>query len=99
MHKALSIFEQLLNLFSAFQSFLASECESLSHHAKIKSPAVGGTIVSYLIILGKGYYYYFSFLSSETVNFLRPFFRRLANTLRPLAVSMRFLNPCTVLRR
>ena len=42
---------------------------------------------------------YFNFLSSETVSFLRPFLRRLASTLRPLAVSIRLRKPCTVLRR
>jgi len=43
--------------------------------------------------------FYFSLLSSETVSFLRPFARRLANTLRPLAVCIRLRKPCTVLRR
>ena len=32
--------------------------------------------------------------SSETVSFLRPFFLRLAKTLRPLAVAMRSRKPC-----
>lgn len=36
---------------------------------------------------------YFSFRSSETVNFLRPLALREANTLRPLAVSILFLKP------
>jgi hypothetical protein len=31
---------------------------------------------------------YFNLDSSETVSFLRPFLRRLANTLRPLAVCI-----------
>ena len=43
--------------------------------------------------------YYFNGLSSETVSFLRPFARRLANTLRPFAVCMRSRKPCTDLRR
>ena len=42
---------------------------------------------------------YFNFRSSEIVSFLRPFLRRDANTARPLAVCIRFLKPCTVLRR
>ena len=42
---------------------------------------------------------YFNFVSSEIVNFFRPFLRRAANTLRPLAVSMRLRKPWTVLRR
>ena len=40
---------------------------------------------------------FFSFLilySSETVSLLRPFARRAANTLRPLAVAIRSRNPC-----
>jgi hypothetical protein len=36
---------------------------------------------------------YFSFDSSETVSFLRPFLRRLASTLRPLAVCIRSRKP------
>ena len=37
-------------------------------------------------------------VSLDTVNFLRPFFLRAANTLRPLGVVMRSLNPCLFLR-
>jgi hypothetical protein len=36
---------------------------------------------------------YFNLDSSETVSFLRPFLRRLANTLRPLAVCIRSRKP------
>ncbi len=36
---------------------------------------------------------YFNPLSSETLSFLRPFLRRLANTARPLAVSIRYRKP------
>jgi hypothetical protein len=36
---------------------------------------------------------YFSFDSSEIESFLLPFFLRLANTLRPLAVCMRLRKP------
>lgn len=36
---------------------------------------------------------YFNLFSSETVSLTRPFLRRLANTLRPLADSMRLRNP------
>jgi hypothetical protein len=36
---------------------------------------------------------YLSFDSSETLSFLRPFFRRLASTLRPLADCMRLRKP------
>lgn len=42
---------------------------------------------------------YFNLDSLETVSFLRPFARRLANTFLPLAVSIRLRNPCTDLRR
>lgn len=35
-----------------------------------------------------------NYLSSETVSFLLPLRRRFANTLRPLAVDILFLNPC-----
>jgi hypothetical protein len=38
--------------------------------------------------------YFFPFLSSDTVNFLRPRFLRAATTLRPLADSMRSRKPC-----
>ena len=40
-------------------------------------------------------FYFFPNLSSDTVSFTRPFLRRLAKTLRPLAVCMRWRNPCT----
>ena len=43
--------------------------------------------------------FYFNFLSSDILNFLRPFLRREANTARPLAVCMRLRKPWTVLRR
>jgi len=33
-------------------------------------------------------------VSSETVSFLRPFARRAANTLRPLAVAILWRKPC-----
>lgn len=39
-------------------------------------------------------YYFLPWTSSETVNFLRPFARRAANTRRPLAVSIRWRKPC-----
>jgi hypothetical protein len=42
--------------------------------------------------------YFLQERSSDTVNFLRPFLRRAANTLRPLAELIRFLNPCLFLR-
>jgi hypothetical protein len=42
---------------------------------------------------------YFNFLSSETVSLCLPFALRLANTLRPLAVSILLRKPCTLLRR
>lgn len=45
----------------------------------------------------KGYYRLCS-LSSETLRRLRPFLRRSAKTLRPLAEAMRERNPC-LLRR
>ena len=35
----------------------------------------------------------------ETVNFLRPFARRRAKSLRPLAVAVLDLKPCVFLRR
>ncbi len=38
---------------------------------------------------------YLSPRSSETLSFLRPFALLLASTLRPLAVCILFLNPCT----
>ena len=41
---------------------------------------------------------YLSFLSSDILNFLRPFLRREDNTARPFAVSMRLRKPWTVLR-
>lgn len=37
---------------------------------------------------------YFPLYSSDTVNFLRPLARRLANTRRPLAVAILSRNPC-----
>ena len=37
---------------------------------------------------------YFPLYSSETVNFLRPFARRDANTLRPFALAILSRNPC-----
>lgn len=43
--------------------------------------------------------YYFRRFSSETVSLWRPFARREARTLRPLAVCIRLRKPCTVLRR
>lgn len=43
-------------------------------------------------------YYFLPILSSETVNLLRPFARRRANTFRPLAVDILSLNPCLFLR-
>lgn len=39
-------------------------------------------------------YYFLPWTSSETVNFLRPFARRAANTRRPLAVCIRWRKPC-----
>ena len=42
--------------------------------------------------------YFRKLRSSDTVNFLRPFFLRAAKTLRPLAVAIRSRNPCLFLR-
>lgn len=38
--------------------------------------------------------YFLPWTSSDTVNFLRPFARREANTRRPLAVCIRWRKPC-----
>ena len=46
-----------------------------------------------------GGWFYFRGDSSETDSLWRPFLRRLARTLRPLAVCMRLRKPWTVLRR
>ncbi len=42
--------------------------------------------------------YFLQLFSSETVSFLRPFFLRAANTLRPLAVAILLRKPCLFLR-
>jgi hypothetical protein len=42
--------------------------------------------------------YFLQDASSETVNFLRPFLRRAARTLRPFAVLIRLRKPCLFLR-
>jgi len=39
-------------------------------------------------------YFFLKVFSSETVSFLRPFFLRLAKTLRPLALAILSRNPC-----
>src|SRR6185312_9267308 len=63
---------------------------------KIKNSLVSG---GYFKICFKRTCYFLLPCSSETVSLWRPFFLRLANTLRPLAVDMRSLKPCTLLRR
>ena len=42
-------------------------------------------------------YAYLNVDSSDTVNFLRPLARRAANTLRPLAVDIRWRKPCLLI--
>lgn len=42
-------------------------------------------------------YAYLNVASSDTVSFLRPFARRAANTLRPLAVAILARNPCLLI--
>jgi len=42
----------------------------------------------------EAYYFFLNVFSSETVSFFLPFLRRLANTLRPLAVAILSRNPC-----
>ena len=42
--------------------------------------------------------YFLQLRSSDTVNFLRPFFLRAVKTLRPLAELMRLRKPCLFLR-
>ena len=43
-------------------------------------------------------YAYLNVDSSDTVSFLRPFARRAASTLRPLAVAIRARKPCLLIR-
>jgi hypothetical protein len=90
----------ILRLFSrsVFPSVYRCFCSTLL----IKKPSnyfEGVNMILQLLLQHAGIYYFLSTLSLETVNFLRPFLRRLASTLRPLAVAMRSRNPCTDLRR
>ena len=79
-----------VNDFLITQVFVLS---MISHQTKI-APKMG---LSNNIVLFV--FYYFKDFSLETVNFLRPFARRLASTLRPLALCIRLRKPWTDLRR
>ena len=57
-----------------------------------------GTLRADLISSLAKNYAYLNVDSSDTVSFLRPFARRAASTLRPLAVAMRARNPCLLIR-
>ena len=83
----------MFNLLPTFQSFFFSESKLFGHKSynkKSRSLIRDDKIIKTFAPLN-----YFSFLSSETLSFLRPFLLRLANTLRPLAVCMRLRKPWT----
>ena len=68
----------------------------VSNTSKLKSPAEkAGLIYFNPVSLKKPLIYFLSPRSLETVSLWRPFFLRLAKTLRPLALSIRLRKPCT----
>ena len=89
------LFPELNNCSSAFRLF------SLSFLCSVNCPLIkkAPPPAELQFIETSAVMAYFSFLSSETVSFLRPFLLLAASTLRPLAVSIRWRKPCTALRR
>ena len=76
--------KEFLNQFFSRKPFWLFKGK-LFHPPRLKSKSEWGVLRFYLLL---------EVPSSETVSFLRPFFLRLANTLRPLALAMRWRKPC-----